>query len=127
MERVDGIGGVFLTARDPDRLTAWYAEHLGVPPPPTSYDEPCWTPDAGETVFAVMPVGAEPFGGPEHTWSLNFRVPDLDAMVDQLRAAGIEVAVDPETYPNGRFASLSDPEGNPLQLWQPGGVAGGGG
>ena len=123
MEKVDGIGGVFLAARDPDRLTAWYAEHLGVPAPPRSYDEPCWSPDTGPTVFAVMPGDAEPFGGPGHTWSLNFRVRDLDTMVAQLRRAGVEVIVDPETYPNGRFASLADPEGNPLQLWQPGGVA----
>jgi predicted enzyme related to lactoylglutathione lyase len=123
MEKVDGIGGVFLAARDPGRLTAWYADHLGVPPPPTSYGEPAWTPGAGVTVFAVMPAATEPFGGSEHTWSLNFRVRDLDAMVRQLRDAGIDVTVDAETYPNGRFASLTDPEGNPLQLWQPGGVA----
>jgi predicted enzyme related to lactoylglutathione lyase len=43
----------------------------------------------------------------------------LDAMLSQLRAAGIEVTVDPETYPNGRFARLHDPEGNPIELWQP--------
>ena len=43
---------------------------------------------------------------------------DLDAMVAQLRGKGIEVEVDPETYPNGRFASTKDPEGNPIQLWQ---------
>ncbi len=40
-------------------------------------------------------------------------------MVEQLRGDGIHVEVDPETYPNGRFASLHDPEGNPIQLWQP--------
>jgi glyoxylase I family protein len=39
-------------------------------------------------------------------------------MVERLRHAGINVDVDPETYPNGRFASLHDPEGNPVQLWQ---------
>ena len=119
MQKVEGLGGVFVAARDPDRLTTWYADHLGVPAPPTSYGDDCWSPGAGPTVFAVMPSGGEPFGGPEHTWSLNFRVDDLDAMVVQLREAGIEVTVDPETYPNGRFASLRDPEGNPLQLWQP--------
>jgi glyoxylase I family protein len=46
-------------------------------------------------------------------------VKDLDAMVGQLRAAGIEVAIDPEKYPNGRFARLHDPEGNPIELWEP--------
>ena len=55
---------------------------------------------------------------------INFRVRDLDAMVAQLRGNGIEVSVDAETYPNGRFAQLYDPEGNPIQLWEPGGVAG---
>jgi predicted enzyme related to lactoylglutathione lyase len=50
---------------------------------------------------------------------INFRVRDLDAMVGQLRRAGIPVEVDPEPYPNGRFARLTDPEGNPLQLWEP--------
>ena len=50
---------------------------------------------------------------------MNFRVRDLDAMVAQLRAAGIEVEVDPESYDYGRFAQLVDPEGNPVQLWQP--------
>jgi predicted enzyme related to lactoylglutathione lyase len=49
---------------------------------------------------------------------INFRVRDLDAMVSQLRRAGIDVQVDPESYPNGRFARLKDPEGNPVQLWE---------
>lgn len=52
---------------------------------------------------------------------INFRVRDLDAMGKQLTAKGIKVEIDPETYPNGRFAKLNDPEGNPIQLWQPGG------
>ena len=51
-------------------------------------------------------------------WPENFRVNDLDAMVAQLRAARIEVKVDAEAYPNGRFARLHDPEGNPIELWQ---------
>jgi predicted enzyme related to lactoylglutathione lyase len=49
---------------------------------------------------------------------INFRVHDLDAIVSQLQAAGVDVAIDPEAYPNGRFAQLRDPEGNAIQLWQ---------
>jgi hypothetical protein len=49
----------------------------------------------------------------------NFRVEDLDAMVAQLRDAAIDVKVDAEVYPNGRFAQLADPEGNAIQLWEP--------
>jgi glyoxylase I family protein len=50
---------------------------------------------------------------------INFRVRDLDAMVAQLTRAGIPVKVDPQVYPNGRFARLHDPEGNPIELWEP--------
>jgi glyoxylase I family protein len=120
MERVDGIGGVFFRATNADELNRWYAEHLGVGAPPASYDEAVWTQDAGPTVFA--PFGPEhwesPYLGPTG-WGINFRVRDLDRMVEQLRTAGITVDVDTETYPNGRFAQLEDPEGNAVQLWEP--------
>lgn len=122
MERVLGFGGFFFAADDPAGLAEWYDKHLGVLPVPTSYGGTPWTQEAGPTVFAPMarptPAAPNPFFPPGHGFALNFRVADLDAMVDQLRAAGIEVMVDPETYPNGRFAVLVDPEGNPIQLWQ---------
>ena len=120
MERVLGIGGFFFKANDPARLSSWYAEHLGVVRPPSSYDGPVWMQESGLTVFA--PFGSEDSQSPylgAAGWGINFRVADLDGFVDQLRASGIEVEVDPETYPNGRFASLHDPEGNAIQLWQP--------
>ena len=59
------------------------------------------------------------FGSREQAWMINFRVRGLDAMVEQLRKSNIEVKVDPENYPNGRFARLHDPEGNPIELWEP--------
>ena len=121
MERVLGIGGVFFKARDAAGLSRWYEEHLGVLTTGESYDDPVWEQEAGETVFA--PFGEEHWESPHlgpSGWGINFRVGDLDAMVAQLRPAGLTVEVDPETYPNGRFAQLADPEGNPVQLWQPG-------
>lgn len=122
MQRVTGIGGVFFRAQDPEALNRWYAEHLGVDPAPESYDMPSWWQRSGPTVFAAMPVRSEHFGGSAHSWSINFRVADLDAMLEQLSAAGVAVENDPETYPNGRFATLRDPEGNVVQLWQPAGA-----
>ena len=119
MERVDGIGGFFFKAQDPAGLGRWYAEHLGVNEIPMSYDAEVWTQAAGPTAFAPFPADAEgPPLGPSG-WGINFRVLDLDAMVGQLRGAGIEVDVDAEVYPNGRFAHCHDPEGNAIQLWQP--------
>ena len=119
MHKVTGIGGFFFRARDSDALDRWYSENLGIDPVPTTYDAEGWRQEAGETVFTAMPGAMDQFGAPEKVWGINFRVSDLDGMVEQLRAAGSEVTVDPETYPNGRFASLTDPEGNPIQLWQP--------
>jgi glyoxylase I family protein len=119
VERVTGIGGVFFRARDPEALKRWYEQHLGVTAPQPTYDEPPWWQDAGPTVFTAFREDSGFFDRPEQRWAVNFRVRDLDAIVAQLRGAGIAVEVDPETYPNGRFARTADPEGNPVQLWEP--------
>ena len=119
MEKVNGIGGLFFRAKEPAALARWYQENLGVELVPADYGQEPWQQEAGPTVFAPFPADTDYFGNAEKQWMLNFRVRDLDAMVAQLRAAGVEVAVDPEVYPNGRFARLHDPEGNPVELWEP--------
>lgn len=121
MEKVTGVGGFFFRARDPQALAQWYADNLGVSPVPTDYNMTPWTTEAGTTVFAPFDHDTDYFGDMKNQWMINFRVRDLDAMAAQLRAGGAEVEIDPEIYPNGRFARLSDPEGNPIQLWQPAG------
>lgn len=119
MEKVAGIGGLFFRAHDPKALGNWYQQHLGIALTPTSEGETVWQQEAGPTVFSPFPETTKYFGDPNKTWMVNFRVHDIDKMVAQLRAAGIDVK-DPETYPNvGRFARLHDPEGNPIELWQP--------
>jgi len=119
MERVTGFGGLFFRAKDPLAMGRWYQEHLGVDPVPSYYAQKPWWQEAGPTVFAPFPEDTEYFGNKNQGWMINFRVEDLEAMVAQLRASGIEVAVDPEVHPNGRFARLQDPEGNPIELWEP--------
>lgn len=118
-ETVTGIGGLFFRAENPGALAEWYEEHLGVSLVPTNYKQKPWTQESGPTVFAPFDEGTEYFGNPLKVWMVNFRVRNLDVMVTQLRAAGIEVEVDPQQYPNGRFARLYDPEGNPIELWEP--------
>ena len=120
MERVQGIGGFFFRAKDPKKLAEWYEANLGVTRTPTTYGAPPWRTDAGTTVFAPFKEDSL-IWRPAVQWMINFRVRDLDKMVAQLRERGITVELDSEVYPNGRFARLSDPEGNPIQLWQPGG------
>jgi predicted enzyme related to lactoylglutathione lyase len=119
MEKVTGIGGMFFRANDPAALRRWYETHLGVTPTPTDYDQQPWRQDAGPTAFEPFAADTPYFGRPSQAWMINFRVRDLDAMVRQLRDAGLAVTVDSESYPNGRFARLHDPEGNPVELWEP--------
>jgi len=119
MEKVSGIGGVFFRSKDPGALSSWYQTHLGIDPVPTDYEAKPWLTDAGVTVFAPFPADTNYFGRSEQQFMFNFRVSNLDAMVSQLTAAGIEVKVDPESQPIGRFARLYDPEGNPIELWEP--------
>jgi glyoxylase I family protein len=119
MEKVTGIGGFFFRAKDPKVLALWYEQHLGILPIPTSYEESGWQQEAGSTAFAACPETSKYFVDAQKVWMLNFRVRDLDKMAAQLEAAGIAVKIDPQVYPNGRFARLHDPEGNPIELWQP--------
>jgi len=119
MEKVTGIGGFFFRAKDPKALGRWYQQHLGISLTPSSYEDSVWQQEAGPTVFDPQAETSDLFKGTEKIWMLNFRVRNLDKMAAQLRAAGIAVEIDPQSYPNGRFASLHDPEGNPIQLWQP--------
>ncbi len=83
------------------------------------YESGPWQQEAGPTVFGPFPEASDYFGRPEKRWTVNFRVRDLDAMVTQLRTAGVSVEVDPQSYPNGRFARLYDPEGTTIELGQP--------
>src|SRR5262245_6285586 len=117
MQKVLGIGGLFFRSENPESLAKWYETHLGISLAPTSEGGTPWHQEAGPTVFAPFKKDTKYFGKPEQSWMVNFRVADLKAMVAQLRAAGITVE-DPQSYPNGDFARLHDPEGNPIELWE---------
>ena len=119
MEKVAGIGGLFFRSSDPAKLAEWYQKHLGVERVPSDYDSMPWQTEAGITVFAPFPKDNDYFGREEQQFMVNFRVHNMDAMIAQLEAAGIEVTAAPESQPNGRFARLHDPEGNPVELWEP--------
>jgi glyoxylase I family protein len=123
VERVSGIGGFFFRARDPEGLARWYDRHLGVSLTPRDYGAASWTQEDRPTVFEPFPADTDYFRNPSKAWMLNFRVRNLEAMAAQLRSAGIAVDIDPQEYPNGRFARLVDPEGNPIELWQPEGAS----
>ena len=118
MERVNGIGGVFLRARDSKALGAWYAEHLGVDLGEWGGQQFKWT-AGGSTTFAVFDADTEYFGDRAQQFMVNFRVDDLDAMLAQLRAAGARVVDEISDSELGRFGWAHDIEGNRFELWQP--------
>ena len=119
MQRVTGIGGFFFRARDPAGLAAWYEANLGISSTDTAWS---WSQQAGPTVFAPFPTDTDYFGRLEQQTMLNFRVDDLDAMLEQLRAAGAAVDDEVSEASYGRFGHAVDPEGNRFELWQPGEV-----
>ena len=120
---VNGIGGVFIRAKDPEALTAWYRKHLGI----THYSEKVWVQKAGPTVVNFFPMAGKDapesseYFPAEQSVMLNFRVDDLDAMLKELEASGIPVLTDPSwNSPEvGRFARIFDPERNAIELWEP--------
>jgi predicted enzyme related to lactoylglutathione lyase len=117
MERVSGIGGVFLRARDPAALAAWYAEHLGLAV--EDWGGTVLRSSGGESlVWALFPGDTEYFGALDRQAMVNYRVGDLDTMLAQLRAASVG-AEGPEENENGRFGWATDPEGNRFELWEP--------
>lgn len=119
--RVTGIGGIFFKSKNPDGIAKWYQDMFGILMTPQNYDDPPWQTEAGTTVFQPFSEDTEYFGGPDNSWMMNFRVDDLDAITERLKAAGHSYEYEGE-FPNGRFVKLLDPEGNAIQLWEPGGV-----
>ena len=120
--RVTGIGGIFFRARNPEALAAWYAEHLAVP----SFGP--WAQAEGMSVFAPFPADTD-YWPEARQWMMNLRVTGLDALVARLEASGIAVErrAEWDTPDTGRFARITDPEGNPVELWEPPGGGEGGG
>jgi predicted enzyme related to lactoylglutathione lyase len=113
---VTGIGGLFFRSRDPDARTAWYREHLGI----EAGHDGIWQQQAGMTVFAPFAADTDYFAA-DQSFMLNLRVTELDALAAKLEAAGIAVERRPEwdTADYGRFARIHDPEGLPIELWEP--------
>ena len=124
MARVTGIGGVFFKSRaEGSRLAAWYHEHLGIPLESWGGAILRWPEDkagdGGMTVWHVADRESEWFRPSDSSFMINYRVDDLDALIAQLRTAGIETIGDPQSDENGKFAWILDPDGNKVELWEP--------
>ncbi|MGL4312590.1 MAG: VOC family protein [Sphingomonas sp.] len=120
-----GIGGLFFRAKDPEALSAWYRDTLGIGAgcAADGMGEPeqwTWKAHGGEVVFQPFKADTDYFPA-DRQYMLNLKVAGIGEMIDGLRARGIEVITKPEWDDphTGRFARLHDPEGNPIELWEP--------
>lgn len=124
MQRVQGVGGVFIRAKDQQALARWYAANLGL-----NVSEEWWgavLPLQADdehggacTVWSAFPPETDYFGETDRAFMINFRVHDLDAMLAQLRENGCNVLDKVERNDFGQFGWVVDPEGNRVELWQP--------
>lgn len=124
MAKVTGIGGIFFKSRQNSAaLAAWYQKHLGMSLESFGGAVLNWQDDKAEdkgmTVWTVAEKDSQWFSPSESSFMINYRVDDLDEMLAQLSADGIDTVAGPESHENGKFAWIMDPEGNKIELWQP--------
>jgi catechol 2,3-dioxygenase-like lactoylglutathione lyase family enzyme len=125
MDRVTGIGGIFFKAEDPQKMYAWYEKHLGMKrvPDGSSVVFPWrYATELGRkglTVWSIFRKDTEYFKPSESSFMLNYRVDDLDGLLEVLREEGVEIDPRRDDSEYGRFAWIMDPEGNRIELWQP--------
>ena len=121
MRRVTGVGGVFLKANDPEALYAWYEKHLGIKREKYGVTFR-WRDDGdpeGSTVWSIFPKQSEYFGAGQQSFMINYRVEDLDGLLEKLGEEGVWIDPKREDADYGRFAWIKDPEGNRIELWEP--------
>ena len=122
MERVTAIGGILFRAQDQERLSAWYRDNLGIGSTDGTtdfiwreHDKPN---EVGRTVWSIFPENTDYFGPSRPGFMVNYRVANLERILEQLRRSGITVEK-VEDYDYARFAWITDPEGNRIELWEP--------
>lgn len=123
MKKVTGIGGVFFKSKDPKAINEWYKEHLGFDTTPygTSFE---WadkndSTKKGLTQWNAFPDTTKYFDPSDKPFMINYRVENLEALVDELRAAGVTIVDSIESFDYGKFIHILDPEGNKIELWEP--------
>ena len=122
LEQVTGIGGVFFKVKDPKEMAAWYRTNLGIQSK-GGYTDFTWRdkdhPEVtGHTAWRIFPTNTKYFGESTSTLMINYRVANLDRMLEQLRRSGVKIEKI-EDYDYGRWAWIMDPEGNRIELWEP--------
>lgn len=119
--RITGVGGVFVTSKDPKALAAWYHDVLGISLESWGgavmrYDAPGHPP---MVLWNAMPANSEEIAPSKREFMINFAVDDLGAFIDRLQKKGVKILKRDDSDPFGKFASIIDPDGTKIELWQP--------
>src|SRR5580704_17540609 len=119
--RITGIGGIFVTSKDPKALAAWYRDVLGISleswgGATLRYDAPGHPP---VVVWNAMKEGSKYLAPSQRDFMLDFAVDDLDAFVRRLTSKGVTILKRDDSSPTGKFAWILDPDGTKIELWQP--------
>ena len=122
MKTVTGIGGIFYKGSDPQKHKEWYHKHLGIESDQyggkfTWRDED----DAskiGMTAWSPFPDNTKYFDPSRQQFMINYRVHDLDALLEELKKSGVQIIGEPQSYDYGKFAWIMDPDGYKIELWQ---------
>ena len=118
MAKVTGIGGVFFKSRnDHKALAAWYQKHLGMEL--ESWGGAILREDKAVTAWHLHAKDSQWFSPSDSNFMINYRVDNLDEMLEQLRAGGVEIVSGPQSDEHGKFAWIMDPDGNKVELWEP--------
>ncbi len=119
--RVTGLGGFFFKSRDPKAIREWYKNHLGL----NTDDYGCsfwWKDQEGRdcmTQWSPFKEDTEYFQPSKKEFMMNFRVADLEGLLQELKEEGVTIVGKVEEYDYGKFGWILDPEGNKLELWEP--------
>jgi predicted enzyme related to lactoylglutathione lyase len=123
MKKVTGIGGIFFKCADPSKMNEWYAQHLGIPASEwgamfewREKDDPA---KEGYTVWSAKPADTKYFEPSKKDFMINYRVEKIEALVDDLKNAGVTIIDEIATYEYGKFVHILDPEGNSIELFEP--------
>ena len=117
--KVVGLGGIFLKFDDPSKMNRWHEEVLGM----TSNDYGVLftfntSLERGYLQLGTFPSDSDYFGATEQRAMLNFRVNDMEKMLERLNHFNVPILNEVQTYEYGKFLHISDPEGNRIELWE---------
>jgi predicted enzyme related to lactoylglutathione lyase len=123
MKKVTGIGGIFFKCKDPDKMKEWYQTHLGLSTNQYGavfeWHQGADNTKKGFTNWSPFDETTKYFEPSAKDYMINYRVENLEALVEELKKNGVTILDTIETYDYGKFVHILDAEGNKVELWEP--------